>query len=160
MKTYALLGVLLVILLAPQASATSFIPECQYNEYRTNQSDVVFTGEVSGITEILVEGTFGQRAYTEIRFNIINSTKGSVTDTFTLTQPSHLSGEAIIPGMTLDWEETDVYTIQARQSSQGYQLVCGGYGRQLIENQQEVEQEPTPQPTIWQKIRNWLTSWL
>lgn len=131
-----------MVLLAPQASATSFIQDCQYSDYRTNQSDVVFTGEVTGIDEIMTGGPFGREAYTEISFVVLNSTKGKVNDTFTLTQPGHVSGEQMIPAMTLEWQEADVYTIQASQSEQGRQLVCGVMGRQLIKS----EQEPITQP--------------
>lgn len=200
MKTYLLLGALLVIVLAPQVSATSFIEDCQYAEYRTNQSDYVFVGEVISVTEIHTDIDIGPDAFTEVVFAVHNTTKGNIDDTFTLTQPGHISGEAVIPAITLAWEQGTVYQIYAHsqiyESDQEInQLTCGVMGREeikqemcaqvithaqnpqtgdvheystpcdvpegweVVDEPQEVEPEPTPQPSIWQRMTSWLTSW-
>ena len=142
MNTNTLIGLLLVLALAPAVSATSFIQDCQYLDYRVNQSDASLTGRVTGVAEVSVGGPFGREAYTQISFDVINSTKGDVGDEFTLTQPGHLGGEGQIPAMTLKWNDADVYTIQARETEQGYQLVCGVMGRQLIQGAREPIKHP------------------
>lgn len=139
----AALTALLILISMSSASALSLISDCQYEEYRYNTSDAVFTAEVLGYEEVITRLDLGKSSHTLVEMQVQQIHKGNVSDTVTLYQQGALdAGEAMIPGLTLEWQEGDVYKVYTSETDEGYQLVCAGMGREIIKTQETILEEP------------------